>query len=111
MKKQTRKGPYRSKRLLTWAKMRGGPCCLCGVDAQELHHFGSRGVGQKCSDLDIAPVCMKCHREIHGALRLCGPEKVTGYTAIFKSNLELLKGYIEHIEGLLDDYDELTDKF
>jgi hypothetical protein len=38
-------------------------CCVCGSwRFVEAAHFGSRGLGQKASDLDALPLCLRCHR-------------------------------------------------
>ena len=38
-------------------------CVVCGSYRMiEAAHFGARGMGQKASDLDALPLCLKCHR-------------------------------------------------
>lgn len=38
-------------------------CCNCGAPGpSDPDHVGSRGVGQKCSDYETAPLCRDCHR-------------------------------------------------
>jgi hypothetical protein len=36
----------------------------------EAHHFGTRGVGQKCSDYRTVPLCEAHHREFHDTGRI-----------------------------------------
>ena len=38
-------------------------CCDCGsFRCVEAAHFGAHGMGQKASDLDALPLCLRCHR-------------------------------------------------
>ena len=38
-------------------------CVVCGsYRLVEAAHFGAHGMGQKASDLDALPLCLKCHR-------------------------------------------------
>lgn len=39
------------------------PCAVCGRQPVEVAHVGTRGFGQKCSDLETAPLCIAHHRE------------------------------------------------
>ncbi len=42
------------------------PCCACGQNWWiDPAHTGPRGRGQKASDLDVIPLCRKCHDEYH----------------------------------------------
>lgn len=43
------------------------PCCACGKSSaqSEAHHFGPRGMGEKCSDYFAVPLCATCHRCFH----------------------------------------------
>ncbi len=60
-------GPIRSENYLEHVRVR--PCCVCGAPGpSEPHHFGPRGVGQKCSDLRTVPLCSAlngCHDQFH----------------------------------------------
>jgi hypothetical protein len=49
------------------AFVREQPCCACGKsnEPSEAHHFGPRGMGERCSDYFAVPVCVKCHRQFH----------------------------------------------
>lgn len=72
--------PYRSKRYLGWAKDRYRECANCGAQAEELHHFGPRGLGQKASDLFVVPICRRCHDIIHSrgiSLLVVGTDETT----------------------------------
>ena len=66
-----RQKPHRSKAYLSWAKHQHGTCCICGQRrVEQLHHFGSKGIGQKCSDLLVCRVCEPCHSRIQGKRRI-----------------------------------------
>jgi hypothetical protein len=69
-----RTAPRRSSRVRDpeyMARVAALPCLLAGehvCDGRiEVHHMGSRGLGQKCSDLETVPFCQKAHREWHDA--------------------------------------------
>lgn len=52
--------PWRSPEHLVLVRQQ--PCCGCGAAApSDPHHFGERGVGQRCSDLLTVPLCRRCH--------------------------------------------------
>lgn len=63
---------YESRAFLAWAKAEGGACCLCAalrgerMPAEELHHFGEKGMGQKSHDYEVARVCRACHGAVQG---------------------------------------------
>ena len=41
-------------------------CAICGSTLHiEVHHWGERGLGQKCSDLEVVPLCRACHHRLH----------------------------------------------
>lgn len=44
------------------------PCARCGAPPTGVidpHHFGPRGVGQKCDDYRTIPLCRPCHLTAH----------------------------------------------
>jgi hypothetical protein len=49
--------------------VRGRQCTFCAWPATEAHHVsrkaGGGGTGLKSCDLLTAPLCGKCHRELH----------------------------------------------
>jgi hypothetical protein len=56
--------PTRSSAHLKW--IRTQPCVVCFSKRNvEAAHVGSRGMGQKCSDLETIPLCQLHHREQH----------------------------------------------
>lgn len=57
--------PSRSRAHLAF--VRTLPCCVCGRTrgVEAAHASGSRGMGQKCSDLDTMPLCRLHHEEQH----------------------------------------------
>lgn len=49
------------------------PCCGCGAPGpSDPHHFGERGVGQRCSDLLTVPLCRRCHDLVTDGVGLPG---------------------------------------
>ena len=60
--------PGRNPLYARW--VRNQPCCVSGRNwGVEFAHTGSRGVGQKASDLDGIPLNRDLHREYHSAGR------------------------------------------
>lgn len=58
---------HKSREFLQWAKRRGGICCVCGsAECVELHHWGPRPMGRKCSDLFVARLCREHHEQLAG---------------------------------------------
>ncbi len=56
--------PARDARYLAY--VREYVCCACGAKTpSEAHHFGPRGMSQKCSDYYAVPLCTACHRHFH----------------------------------------------
>jgi len=54
-------------------------CCNCGAPGpSDPDHVGSRGVGQKCSDLLCVPLCRPCHRARTDRNRLPLPDNRPG---------------------------------
>lgn len=53
--------PVRDSKYLAYIRKL---CCVaCGsYRCIEAAHFGARGLGQKSSDLEALPLCLKCHR-------------------------------------------------
>jgi len=48
--------------FLAWAHRQPGQCCLCRQRRwEQLHHFGSGGMGSKGDDERVARVCLPCH--------------------------------------------------
>jgi hypothetical protein len=47
-------------------RVREKACCVCyAPPPSEAHHFGRRGVGQKCDDCQTVPLCRLCHQRWH----------------------------------------------
>lgn len=76
MTKSLEKEPvYKNRGYLAWVHRQRGFCCLCWrlhgeqVSAAELHHWSDKGMGQKCSDYEVARVCRKCHEYVQGKRR------------------------------------------
>jgi len=67
------------------------------VAAEELHHWGDKGMGQKCDDYDIARVCRACHRKVQGKRRskLILRGEIEIIEAMERDAIDLLKEYVE----------------
>lgn len=66
-----REKPHRSRRYLDWVRTQHGACCVCRTNRfEERHHFGKKGMGQKCSDLLVCRVCKGCHSRLQGKRRI-----------------------------------------
>ena len=85
----------RDKAFLAWCHTTSGACCLCGAPWEELHHFGSAGMGQRGSDREVARVCRRCHerygRRIHALTR--------------NGETDILEAYLRDAEELNGGYD------
>lgn len=85
------------------AFVRRHPCVGCRKPADEAHHFGPRGMGEKCSDLYCVPLCMAEHKEFHdtGAIqslydpRLYETERAATEAAFFRAQRDLLIEWLE----------------
>lgn len=56
--------PARSPEYLAF--VRGRRCCVPGCEKPgEPHHFGKRGMSQKCDDYRTVPLCPLHHRQFH----------------------------------------------
>ena len=88
--------------FLAWAKKQHGPCCVCKhlrgrlVNADELHHYGEKGMGQKCSDYQVARLCRSCHGRYQGrkgmAFHRNGEYEL--WSAMLRDNVDLLEGWV-----------------
>lgn len=93
----------KDRAFLKWAKEQGGSCCVCrylhGIlkPAEELHHWGSKGMGQKCDDYHVCRVCSACHREHQGkkdmAFHRRGEYEL--WCAMARDAVDLLAGYVQ----------------
>jgi len=92
---------YRSRAFLTWAKREVTTCAVCPERADELHHFGPKGMGQKGSDLIVAPLCRKHHTSLQGkrALAFARSGDLETYVKLLEANRDLLEGYIAFLES------------
>lgn len=60
------RGPVRDPEHLKF--VRSQPCCVPGCKRGPIeanHVGGSKGMGQKCSDLEAVPMCQRHHRFYH----------------------------------------------
>lgn len=67
-------------------------CCACRTISPfvEAHHEGRHGTGQKPSDYLAVPLCIACHRELHGA---GGNDQING--AMVAAQARILREWIE----------------
>jgi hypothetical protein len=91
---------YRSRGFLDFAVHTMRDCCVCGDRALEAHHYGPKGMGQKGSDLILAPLCRKCHTRLQGkrALAFERSGDLETYVALLEANRDLLAGYVAQLE-------------
>jgi hypothetical protein len=65
------RGPARSEKYLAY--IRTLSCAGCGAPGpSDPHHFGARGVGQKCGDYQTTPLCRGCHDSFHALREIPG---------------------------------------
>lgn len=93
----------RDRSFLSWAKEQGGLCCVCnhlhGINtpAAELHHWGDKGMGQKCDDHQVCRLCVTCHRDHQGkkgmAFHRAGEYEL--WCAMARDAVALLSAYLE----------------
>ena len=96
----------KDRAFLAWAKAQGGRCCVCAriecVDgpADELHHYGPKGMAQRGSDRMVARVCLRHHAKYQGKRRIgflrAGEAEV--YAALLEDNVTLLAGYVGELQ-------------
>ena len=92
----------RDKKFLSFVRALGGPCILCRrrmgaeVPADDAHHFGSKGMGTKGSDYQVARLCREHHMEVQGKRRLAFARSGDWetLTALQEDSIALLEAYI-----------------
>jgi len=102
--------PHRSREFLAFAKGLPGPCCICWRvngrkrPAEELHHYGEKGAGQKCSDHEVARICAEHHRRYQGKRRIgfMRAGEIEVLEALESDNVKLLSAWATKLEGDLD---------
>ena len=88
------------------AFIRSLPCAVCGTRRHiEAAHTGTRGLGQKSSDLSAIPLCAHDHRHSNSSYHRLGPQRfaekwgidtgalVARLNAIGLGQIELLHGF------------------
>ena len=93
----------RDRDFLSFAKEQGGICCVCRwiegetVQAEQLHHWGAKGMSQKSHDYEVARLCKKCHDKYQGKRRIAflRMERIDILEALERDALDLLIAYIE----------------
>ena len=96
--------PYRSKDYRAWLRTQHGKCCIPGCDGkfEEPHHFGEKGIGQKCTDFLQCRLCRGCHSTYQGK-RYIGFERageMDVLCAMQRDALLLLAKYAEYLEQI-----------
>jgi len=100
MKKNKR---IKDRDFLSFAKQQGGICCVCRwmlgdlIQADELHHFGDKGMGQKSHDYEVARVCKNCHDRYQGKRRMAflRMDRIDILESLERDALTLLIAYVE----------------
>ncbi len=98
---------HKSPEFLRFAKSLGGECCICrwtqgvSVRADELHHYGEKGMGQRANDHFVARLCVPCHQHYQGKRRLSliRDGQIDILEALESDNLEILTQWARRIEG------------
>ena len=67
--------------------------------AEELHHFGPKGMGQKGDDHLVARLCVKCHHLYQGRKRAAFIRngEYEAYAAMLEDATELMSAYIRKL--------------
>jgi len=99
---------HKSPEFLRFAKSLGGECCVCRytkgdhVRAEELHHYGEKGTGQRANDHLVGRVCIPCHRSIQGKRRLAflSMDRLDILEALEADNLQLLSQWARRLEAM-----------
>jgi len=102
----TRRRRFTSRDFLRFAHEQPAECAVCRwtkgerVPAEELHHYGDKGMGQRSDDTWVTPLCMNCHRLYQGKRFLgflrAGEHEVLA--AMQRGNIELLSAYVQQQE-------------
>lgn len=100
-------GRYKTPAFLAFAHAQHAMCSVCRwvygepTIASQLHHYGDKGIGQRCDDTWVTPVCRDHHEAFQGKRFLgfirAGEHEVLA--AMQRGNIELLAAYTEHLEG------------
>lgn len=71
------------------------PCRFCmGRPFQQVHHFGSGGMGLKGSDYLVVRICMKCHERARKVRAMkCDGDHET-LAICLQDTADLMEGYI-----------------
>lgn len=73
------------------AFVRSHACVSCGnEEGIEAHHWGPRGVGQKCDDVLCVALCMACHGAFHAKNALPGQTRA-------ETEVTLLRAQVSHL--------------
>lgn len=101
LKRKTRINPRRSKPrkgrvhdddFLDFVRQQR--CMVPGCNKRaEPHHFGRRGMSQKCSDYETVPACREHHRYFHDHGYLPGMDRKQTFDAFRAQSAELLERY------------------
>jgi hypothetical protein len=90
--------PIRDPKYL--AMVRKLCCIVCGsYRLVEAAHFGPRGIGQKSSDLDALPLCLRCHRTGPQSYHVLGARRFVAFHKldVAKHQERIRKFYLERI--------------
>jgi hypothetical protein len=75
--------------------VRKHPCCNCIQEApSDPHHWGPKGISQKCDDLRSCPLCRHCHRTFHDTGRLPGLSKDETVVLFLRTQVSMLVEWV-----------------
>jgi hypothetical protein len=95
----------RDQAFLEFAKGLGRVCCIhrrtTGVyaPADELHHYGNKGMSEKASDYLVARVCRSCHARVQGKrfLAFVRDGQMDLLAAMQEDSLKMLSQYVAEL--------------
>lgn len=74
------------------------PCTVChSGQFEELHHFGSGGMGMKGSDYLVVRLCLDCHRGARKARAMLMDGEYQRLAAFYADAVELMEGYLQRL--------------
>jgi hypothetical protein len=92
---RTDREPLRFPDYVAWVREQH-VCMFCSRKAEEAHHHGKKGMGQKVDDLRVVPLCKTAHDAIHAHRldRMCSPHLVLATGVSLDVAWSLLHGNI-----------------
>jgi len=89
----------RDREFLRFAHSTPILCRICKkVPAQQLHHFGSGGMGLKGSDYLIVRVCQNCHERARKVIAMKRDNDWETLATFYEDATELMQLYIRRLK-------------